>query len=340
MLVNTVAFALASSLLASPASPARKSVYRTPITVAGELSDAEFEALERRVDEEFARANFDSTVPPEPSVCGTAQCWQSQADATGSHYMAFVSVNAQDADQQLTMSILDLTDGSTVVEVERTCELCGRDELLDATSDVSATALRKLRSHAAITTEVAVDSIPAGARVVLDGKDVGATPLRIDVSPGPHTVELTAPGYDPFSQAVDIDRGTTESLRLRLSATAPPVPASRTPDISPTPTRRRGRVVVGAALLGGGFASAAAGVTLMVLHGREITSDCSGENVDPDGNCHFLHDTQTGGIIGLSAGAAALVGGAVLLGLEFRRTRPGAVALSPTPSGLLLRGRF
>ncbi|MBV1858730.1 MAG: hypothetical protein KUG77_09990, partial [Nannocystaceae bacterium] len=89
-----------------------------------------------------------------------------------------------------------------------------------------------------------------------------------------------------------------------------------------------------------GFVAAAAGATLVVLHGRPITSDCSGSEVDSDGDCHFLHDTRVGGVIGLSAGGAAIVGGAILLSLELRRGRPGAVAVSPTPSGIRVRGRF
>lgn len=310
------------------------------MNVEGELSDAELQALKGRVDEEFSRTEFAVVLPAVPAVCTTASCWSSEATAAGSRYIATVSVEAVDSDQRLVMSIVDLTDGSIAVEVERTCELCGRDELLDATGDLSATALRKLQSHAAVSTALVLDSVPSGAGVMLDGDDVGTTPLQLEVPPGLHTVELSVEGYEPFSQAIDIDRGTTESLRLRLSATVQPAPAPRPADTSPVPTRRRGRVIAGAGLLGGGFAAAAAGVTLLVLHGRPITSDCSGDDVDADGDCHFLHDTRTGGIIGLSAGAAALVGGAVLLGIEFRRKRPGAVALSPTPSGLLLRGRF
>lgn len=340
LLVNTVTLALVSSLLSSPASAAPKSVYRPPISVVGELSETEVQALRVRVDEEFARTEFESVSPLPLATCTSEECWQLEAQSTGSRYIASIVVNTSNADQQLAIDIVDLTDGSTVVEVERTCELCGRDELLDATADLSATALRKLQSHAAVTTAVVVDSLPTGARVVLDGENVGTTPLRLEVSPGSHTMELSADGHDTFSQAIDIDRGTTESLRLRLSATALPVPAPRPTDTSPTPARRRGRVIAGAALVGGGFAAAAAGVTLLVMHGRPITSDCSGDDVDADGDCHFLRDTRTGGIIGLSAGGAALVGGAVLLGLELRRDRPGTVALSPTPSGLLLRGRF
>ncbi len=335
--MNPVALVLASHLLASPQA-APTSVFRPPVAAAGEFSNAELEALQGRVDDAFSRTEFASVVPAEPSRCTTTACWQSYADQSGSRYLASVSVEAVEADQRLVMSIIEVSDGSSVVELERSCELCGRDELLDATGDLCATALRKLQSHAAVTTAILVDSVPAGARVILDGRDVGSTPTQIEVSPGPHTVELSAAGYDPFSQAVEIDRGTTQSLRLRLSSSlqTDPAPAEE----PPVPTRRRGTVVAGAALLGGGFLSAATGVTLIVLHGREIRSDCSGDNMDPSGNCHFLHDTRTGGILGLSAGAAALVGGAVLLGIGRHRGRQRAVALSPTAAGLLVHGRF
>lgn len=338
--MNALATALASILLAGPADAASQTVYRPPITVTGKVSTAELAALQTRVEREFARTDFDSVMPVDPSACTTAPCWRAEADATGTRYIASLSVDASGADQRLSMNIVDLNDGSTAVKVDRTCELCGRDELLDATADLCATALRKLQSQASITTEIAVDSIPTGARVVLDGQEQGTTPIRIEVSPGPHTVELSAAGYDSFSQPIDLERGTTESVRLRLSASVQSPPPPSTADLSSTPTRRRKRVVLGAALLGGGVAASAAGVTLLVLHGRPITADCSGSDVDVDGDCHFLHDTLAGGIVGLSAGAAALIGGAVLLGVELRRDRPGTVALSPTPSGLRLRGRF
>lgn len=338
--MSAVVGALLSSLLSSPAGSGSETVYRPPVTVTGEVAVTNRGALRRRVSEEFARTDFDSVLPVDPSACTTARCWHSEAQASGSRYTASLTVDALEADQRLSIAIVDLVDGDTVVELERTCELCGRDELLDATADLCATALRRLQSHAAVTTEILVDSVPSGAAVMLDGDEVGTTPLRVAVSPGPHTVELSAPGYDPFSETVDIDRGTTQSLRLQLSTSGLPGPPLDGPPSGGGPTRRRGRMIAGASLLGGGFAAAAAGVTLMVLHGRPVTSDCSGREVDSDGDCHFLHDTRTGGVIGLSAGAAALIGGAVILGLEFRRERPVTVTLSPTPAGLLVRGRF
>jgi hypothetical protein len=99
-------------------------------------------------------------------------------------------------------------------------------------------------------------------------------------------------------------------------------------------------MIAGASLVGTGVAAVATGVTLLVLHGRPITSDCSADNVDLDGDCEFLHNTRTGGVVALAAGGAALVTGSVLLGIELSRKRASRVSLHPTGSGLLVSGRF
>ena len=121
----------------------------------------------------------------------------------------------------------------------------------------------------------------------------------------------------------------------------PSTPVGATPSQDALgPERRRGRVIASALLLGGGVAGLGAGVALLVLHGRPITTDCSGANVDADGDCHFLHDTRAGGAIALGVGAAAAITGGVLLGLELRRTRRSSVSVAPTPSGAVVHGRF
>jgi hypothetical protein len=51
------------------------------------------------------------------------------------------------------------------------------------------------------------------AEVVVDGKAVGRTPIKaLALSPGPHTVVLTHPDYEPFRRVVTVRSG--ESLPL------------------------------------------------------------------------------------------------------------------------------
>lgn len=49
-----------------------------------------------------------------------------------------------------------------------------------------------------------VTSVPPGATVLLDGKEVGTAPLQDRVAIGSHVIELTLDGYRPFKEVVDV----------------------------------------------------------------------------------------------------------------------------------------
>ncbi len=80
----------------------------------------------------------------------------------------------------------------------------GRNYLIDA----------KLESSAGV---VVVHSKPEGARVRLDGKDVGVTPLKLkDVPAGKHGVEIALDGYARAYRALDTSSGNRGVLDLTL----------------------------------------------------------------------------------------------------------------------------
>jgi hypothetical protein len=60
---------------------------------------------------------------------------------------------------------------------------------------------------------LAVDSLPPGARVFLDGRLVGTTPVVVDrITPGSHVVRLERTGYRRWSTSVDIVAGARSKL--------------------------------------------------------------------------------------------------------------------------------
>jgi hypothetical protein len=64
---------------------------------------------------------------------------------------------------------------------------------------------------------LAVVTQPAGARVTLDGKAVGETPLTLDtVSPGRHVIVVTAPSGASAKRTVRIEAGKTATIELAL----------------------------------------------------------------------------------------------------------------------------
>lgn len=59
-----------------------------------------------------------------------------------------------------------------------------------------------------------------GAMVALDDEPPREAPLSLDVAPGSHRVEMTAPGYHPAVRTVDVPEGVTVPLEIRLDERA------------------------------------------------------------------------------------------------------------------------
>ncbi|RKY45969.1 MAG: hypothetical protein DRP91_09465 [Candidatus Neomarinimicrobiota bacterium] len=83
---------------------------------------------------------------------------------------------------------------------------------------------------------ISISSVPAGAKIYLDGAYKGTTPKTIsDVSVGYHTLELNKEGYQSWSLSVYVTSGDTKAVSASMSAI--PVVATPTiiPVVSPTP---------------------------------------------------------------------------------------------------------
>jgi hypothetical protein len=69
--------------------------------------------------------------------------------------------------------------------------------------------------------KVRVETRPAGARVFLDGSDVGQSPVSVDrvATDKVHVVEARLDGYAPATGSIPIDRGEVFDLTLPLRST-------------------------------------------------------------------------------------------------------------------------
>ncbi len=62
-----------------------------------------------------------------------------------------------------------------------------------------------------------IESRPAGATVVLDGKTVGTTPLAIsEVAAGSHAIRLELPGYNRWTASVRVVAGERNRIAASL----------------------------------------------------------------------------------------------------------------------------
>ena len=84
------------------------------------------------------------------------------------------------------------------------------------------------------TGTVSVTSVPAGARVLLDGKDTGkVTPVTLaGISAGSHGIVLNLAGYQEGRQTVSVSAGGTSTVKVTLSV-QPETPSSSTSPTKP-----------------------------------------------------------------------------------------------------------
>jgi hypothetical protein len=109
--------------------------------------------------------------------------------------------------------------------------------------------------------QIAIDSTPGGAFVMLDGNNVGITPagraalIVNDVPAGSHTVRVELAGYPPYSGTVTVIRNQVVQVNADLATTSSPTVMRSTP--MPTTDRRQ------PAPLSSLAAVAAAGLTVL-----------------------------------------------------------------------------
>ena len=68
-----------------------------------------------------------------------------------------------------------------------------------------------------VATSLSIETRPPGARVRVDGRDVGVTPLTVSpLSPGSHRLELQLPGYRLWSSTLTLTAGQRRRLTASL----------------------------------------------------------------------------------------------------------------------------
>jgi hypothetical protein len=185
---------------------------------------------------------------------------------------------------------------------------------------------------------------PAGAEVSVAGQSVGTLPAvpALRLPEGTVTVSASAPGSKPFERTVTIRPGARSTLVIALAPVVatpvvPPVATPAAPAVTaPTPapliamappTHRESNssnwhTWTGVSLAVAGTAALGWGIVWIAID--------TGES---------KYATRTPGLIIAGAGAAALVGGAVIY-FTGRHSTDSTIAVGLMPSSVVLRGSF
>ena len=309
-------------------SHARVSVL--PILVSGETSDAAREALRERLRKGLARGAFELIDQARVDAiadtgCADDGCYKRLQEETGTTYLVRTFVTIRDRDYRIKIDLVDVRSGNVVATSEEGCELCGVAEVGSVLEAQGAQLRKKLEDLVKEPPVLVITSKPAGALVMVDGNVVGVTPVERTMLAGDHVVRVSYDGYIPEERDVNSVHGVREAVDIELKR---------------TPESKRYRAL-GWAALATGLPTIAGGAALVFLDGREVRSNCTGDNVDAAGNCKFVYQTKWGGT-GLIAAGAALTAIGIMLLVRYsdRRGKARKRQARILPTGLGLRAHF
>jgi hypothetical protein len=302
-----------------------------PLAVEGEVSPEDRAMLEQALLDALKADGIE--LRSSQTRCADAECVAELARTSEAVRVVDPRVIYTTNDYQITLSVLDEA-GTSVQSVSLSCEICTVNDVAARFAEAAAQLRDPLREASAATAAVIVDSTPAGAVVWVDGERLGVTPLEAKVEVGTHQLRVEHPGHVTQQETFESVAGGRATFDLRLAA------ASDGP-----PRGRRAMFIAGLAMVGAGAAASIGGAVLLAIDSRPIQRTCTGDDVDMNGECRFLHDTKLPGTVALATGGAVLAAGVVLavLGRKAARKRGSKEQarrwqLQPTAFGV--RGRF
>ena len=315
-------------LLTTAAPVDERTIGVLPVQVHGRLTRAQRKTMVSTMTALLAESA--DVIGPDPIVqanrearsCAEPECWRAVSESSGARYLVSLVVGKSGPDYALTLRLIDGESGKVMTGSDRACEICGFAEMNQTLAEMVRAVAARI-DETAVAGLLVVTTVPEGARVRLDRRLLGTTPLELPVAPGRKALRIKKNRYIGRKQPVLMVAGTT----TRVDAELQPIPRSR----------YRG---LGWGALGGGMVAVGVGATLLALDGRPVRARCSGPNVDDDGYCPFRHSTLAGGIASVVTGGVLLGAATALLVVGYRADDDRKIRATLGPQGLRVEGRF
>jgi hypothetical protein len=236
--------------------------------------------------------------------CAETACWQRSAQALGVSYLISASVEEKEKSFAIMLELINGRTGVVMGTNRERCEICGAEEVGEKMSLAAATLRTRLESLAQAPARFVIRTSPHGARVKLDGRLLGQTPVDTNLTAGQHNVLIEHDGYTPLERTITATSGVDETLDLDLVRVPTSFPFG----------------VAGWAAIGAGVAMAGGGMYFLSKDGDEVT--CTMSQMDPEGDCPEVYDTKLLGASLLGLSAVSITLGGVWLYMD----QPGAEA--------------
>jgi len=231
------------------ASEPKPQVVVRPLVVEGDVAQGWQRTFSEALERGLGRQTVQLVTPQRQDTADCedhdAQCWRDYAQSRDAAFIVEARVSKRGGDYEIALELSTAEPGEVVARAHQVCELCGLVEVGTLLEDVAGTLASKVESLANANPVVVFESTPAGARLFLDGQELGPMPRNREVEPGPHQAEAVLRGHVSQRRSFEAQSGLEQTVRFELS-----------------PLRRQRRYVrpLGWAGVGGGVAAIVAGL--------------------------------------------------------------------------------
>lgn len=284
-----------------------------PVEYSGDVPEYFQREIERTLIVAIEQAHG-GAVELRIESCTRLECLQGPAAQANLEILLMPSVSKAGRDYRVELVAYSVDEKTMLARVEVECSVCGQRELLDLIPAEVVELHAKVSAALAARHELprlAVDGKPGGAALTLDGEDLGTSPVALEVAPGKHQLQISAPGHHAQIHRFTAAAGVEELVHYQLTPRNPI-------------NEGRGFRIGGGLAVALGLAGTGTGVALLVLDGRGHGPTCSPALIDDNGACPNVYATATAGYVSLGLGLAAIGVGAGLLIHDRRRSNTNA----------------
>ncbi|MEZ4452990.1 MAG: PEGA domain-containing protein [Nannocystaceae bacterium] len=130
-------------------------------------------------------------------------------------------------DYTLRVELYDVRAGQVVDVAEERCALCSVAEARQRLEEAAAKLVQPLLIPPAAAPKLTLSTTPKGARILVDGVDLGPAPLSRSLPPGPHAIEAIEHGHRRLRHPVELREGERVDVHLVLTPIPKPVPPQK-----------------------------------------------------------------------------------------------------------------
>ncbi|WP_199350911.1 PEGA domain-containing protein [Haliangium ochraceum] len=139
---------------------------------------------------------------PELANCQKPACLREMPELVGTNLFLRLKVEASSAIYSFDIEFLTAEDGGVKERSSGSCPVCTADEFIDRVSSNVRSLLEPFQPM-----PVMIASEPAGATLIINGREVGPAPFSGQLAPGPHQVRASHPGYVDAMTTVEVVPG-------------------------------------------------------------------------------------------------------------------------------------